>query len=73
MGEEWNSRRIPRVLESLDVLEFYPHVLVTIDNVNLESLSLCTHIILRVLHVFEDRATRAVASYHCFLRAKKDD
>jgi len=30
MGEEWNSRRIPRVLESLDVLELYPHVILSI-------------------------------------------
>jgi len=71
MGEEWNSRRIPRVLESLDVLEFYPHVLT--NNVSLESLFLYTHIILGVLHVFEDRITRAVASYHCFPPAKQDD
>lgn len=48
MGEEWNSRRIPRVLELLDVLELYPHVL--IDNVSLESLSFSTHIILGVLN-----------------------
>jgi len=52
MGEERNSGRIPRVLESLDVLEPYPHVF--LDNVNLGSLSLFARIILGVLPVFED-------------------
>lgn len=70
MGEEWNSGRIPRVLEFLDVLELHPHVL--IDNVNLGSLSLFSHIILGVVQVFEDRDTRAVGSYHRFPLAKRD-
>lgn len=68
MGEEWNSRRIPRVLESLDVLEVYPRVL--IDNVNLESLSLSTHIVLGFYMCFADKSTGTVASYHYFPHTK---